>query len=260
MSFKLKGEKLERIESATENIINALIDTLSDKVPRQNSFKLFEEKNSSSNSVSAQMNKVFGRQKTIHQILGGGKSADVLLWRNKRISSSVLAGATAVWALFEWLNYHFLTLICLTLASGMLLQFVWSNTARTFKSSSEVPRIKLPDKLFMELAVSAGDQLNQFLGFIQDISCGRSLKDFVMIVFGLWAASVIGSWCNFLTVLYIGFVSAHVVPVLYERYEDQVDYSFANLVGVLQKQYSKLDDSLKKKVSKRGSFKSKKSE
>jgi hypothetical protein len=73
MSFKLKGEKLERIESATENIINAIVDTLSDKVPRQKSFKLFEEKSSNSNSVSAQMNKVFGRQKTIHQILGGGK-------------------------------------------------------------------------------------------------------------------------------------------------------------------------------------------
>jgi type IV secretory pathway VirB4 component len=73
MSFKLKGEKLERIESATENIINAIVGTLFDKVPRQKSFKLFEEKSSTSHSVSAQMNKVFGRQKTIHQILGGGK-------------------------------------------------------------------------------------------------------------------------------------------------------------------------------------------
>lgn len=60
-------------------------------------------------------------------------AADVLLWRNKRISSSILAGATAVWALLEWLNYHFLTLLCLSLVSGMLLQFVWSNAARTFK-------------------------------------------------------------------------------------------------------------------------------
>lgn len=73
MSFKMKGEKLERIESATENIINAIVDKLSDKVPRQKSFKLFEEKNSTSNSVSAQMNKLFEHQKTIHQILGGGK-------------------------------------------------------------------------------------------------------------------------------------------------------------------------------------------
>jgi hypothetical protein len=57
-----------------------------------------------------------------------------------------------------------------------------------------------------------------------------------------------------------GFVSAHVVPVLYERYEDQVDDSFANLVSVLQKQYRKLDDSLKKKAPRTGSLKSKKRE
>lgn len=60
-------------------------------------------------------------------------------------------------------------------------------------------------------------------------------------------------------VLSAGFVSAHVLPVLYERYEDQVDNSFGNLVGVLQKQYHKLDVSLKK-MPKRGSFKSKKLE
>jgi hypothetical protein len=46
-----------------------------------------------------------------------------------------------------------------------------------------VPCIKLPDKLFVEVAVSAGEQLNHFLGFIQDISCGKSLKDFLMVAF-----------------------------------------------------------------------------
>jgi reticulon len=28
-------------------------------------------------------------------------AADVLLWRNKKISGSVLAGATATWVIFE---------------------------------------------------------------------------------------------------------------------------------------------------------------
>jgi Reticulon len=60
-------------------------------------------------------------------------AADVLLWRNKKISSSVLAAATVVWALLQWLNYHFLTLLCFSFVSCMLLQFVWSNAARTFK-------------------------------------------------------------------------------------------------------------------------------
>ncbi|CAN1229720.1 Reticulon-like protein B8 [Linum perenne] len=56
-------------------------------------------------------------------------AADVLLWRNKKISASVLASATAVWVLFEWLNYHFLTLVCLFLVLGMLAQFMWRNVS-----------------------------------------------------------------------------------------------------------------------------------
>ncbi|KAJ6953016.1 reticulon B8 [Populus alba x Populus x berolinensis] len=46
---------------------------------------------------------------------------------------------------------------------------------------------------------------------------------FVQAIASLWVAAIIGSWCNFLTVMYIGFVAAHTLPVLYERYEDQVD-------------------------------------
>lgn len=59
----------------------------------------------------------------------GVVAADVLLWRNKKISSSVLTAATAVWVLFEWLNYHFLTLVCFGLVIVMIIQFVWSNAS-----------------------------------------------------------------------------------------------------------------------------------
>ncbi|MFS8013992.1 putative aldose 1-/Glucose-6-phosphate 1-epimerase, galactose mutarotase-like domain superfamily [Helianthus anomalus] len=61
-------------------------------------------------SVRTEFNKLFGRQKPVHHILGGGKSADVLMWRNKKILASVLFGATAVWVLFEWLDYNFIPL------------------------------------------------------------------------------------------------------------------------------------------------------
>jgi hypothetical protein len=50
----------------------------------------------------------------------------VLLWRNKKISSSVLAAATAVWVFFKWLGYHFLTIACFVLALGMAAQFALS--------------------------------------------------------------------------------------------------------------------------------------
>ncbi|QCD87818.1 Reticulon [Vigna unguiculata] len=52
-------------------------------------------------------------------------------WRNKKISASVLGGATAAWVLFELLEYHFLTLVCHILILLLTVLFLWSS-AHTF--------------------------------------------------------------------------------------------------------------------------------
>ncbi|XP_043688531.1 reticulon-like protein B8 [Telopea speciosissima] len=241
-----------------EKLLGTIMDTFTDSVPKQKSLSFFEE--DKSNSVSAQMNRLLGRQKTIHNILGGGKSADVLLWRNKKISGSVLTGATAIWVLFEWLNYHFLSLVFFALVIGMVAQFVWSNASGILnRSPSKVPRFVVPEEIFANIGAEIGAEINRCLRFLQDVACGGSLKQFVMVVFVLFVAAIIGSWCNFLTVFYVGFVAAHTLPVLYERYEDQVDNFVYNLFGQLQNQYSKLDAGVLSKIPK-GNLKGKKSE
>jgi len=58
-------------------------------------------------------------------------AADVLLWRNKKISASVLATGTAIWVLFELLEYHLLTLVCHILIFTLAILFLWAN-ASTF--------------------------------------------------------------------------------------------------------------------------------
>ena len=54
-----------------ESLLNNIVETLSDSVPKQKSVSFFEEEKS--NSVSAQFNRLFGRQKPVHNLLGGGK-------------------------------------------------------------------------------------------------------------------------------------------------------------------------------------------
>ncbi|XP_052145784.1 reticulon-like protein B8 [Oryza glaberrima] len=245
----------EHSESATEKIMSSIMDTIAENLPKQKSGKF------DAGAASDKMKeKLFGRQKTIHRVLGGGKPADVLLWRNKKISSSVLALATAIWVFFEWLDYHFLTIVSFALVLGMVVQFVWSNFSSALSGSpSKVPRVELPEELFVNIAVAVGTQVNKFLSFLQDVSCERNLKHFVLAIVGLWAAAVIGGWCNFLTVIYIGFVSAHTLPVLYEKYEDQVDDFLYNILGLLRDQYQKLDQGVLSKIPK-GNMKFKKSE
>ncbi|KAI4305979.1 hypothetical protein L6164_029300 [Bauhinia variegata] len=238
-----------------ENLLNSFVETIAEK---NKSVSFFEEEKSS--SVSSQMKRLFGRQKPVHHLLGGGKSADVLLWRNKKISASVICGSTAVWVLFEWLNYHFLTLVCLALVLGMLAQFLWTNGSGLFnRSQSKVPRLVLPEDVFVNIATAVSAEVNRGLGFLQDVACGGNLKQFLIIVVSLWAVAIIGSWCNFLTVIYIGFVAAHTLPVLYEKHEDQVDNFVYMVFDQFKNHYQKLDAGVLSKIP-RGKFKGKKHE
>lgn len=226
----------EHSENAAADLMGNIMETIAENLPRQKSVR-FDDGDGS--SISEQAKKLFSggesRKKSVHHVLGGGKSADVLLWRNKKISSSVLGVATLVWVFFEWLDYHFLTILCFALALGMAVQFAWSIF------SSSVPRVQLPEELFASAGAAAGAQVNRALGFLQDVACGRDLKRLVIVIAGFFAAAVVGSFCNLLTVIYIGFVCAHTLPVLYERYQDQVDEFLYNMLGLVQSQYSKLD-------------------
>ncbi|GAB2234162.1 hypothetical protein Droror1_Dr00003400 [Drosera rotundifolia] len=216
-----------------ENLLNNIMGSISDNVSNKN---LQED---ISKAVNSQVNRLFGRQKPIHELLGGGKSADVLLWRNKKISIGVLAAATAVWVLFEWLNYHFLSIVCFLLAISLVVQFVWSNSSGFVNSSP--PRLTLPDHLFHDIAVSVGTEVNKALALLQDLALGGNLKHFLAVVGVLIVVGIISSWCNFLGIIYMGFVTAHTLPVLYEKHENEVDSFVDNLLGKAQHQYKHFD-------------------
>uniref|UniRef100_M8BAQ7 Reticulon-like protein n=1 Tax=Aegilops tauschii TaxID=37682 RepID=M8BAQ7_AEGTA len=235
----------EHSENAAENMMSGIMDAIADKIPKQKSV------------------------------------------RNKKISSSVLAVATAAWVFFEWLDYHFLTIVSFVLVLGMVVQFGWSsfagmlngyilcNNAKTptnsaffflcllstpeFWSPSNVPRLELPEELFANIGVAVGAQVNKFLGSLQDVSCGRDLKQFLMVVAGFIVTAFIGSWFSLITVIYIGFVCAHTLPVFYERYHDQVDEVLYNMLGLIGSQYQKLDKGVLSKMPK-GNLKFRKSQ
>ncbi|KMZ65828.1 Reticulon family protein [Zostera marina] len=244
-----------------EEIFEGIMETINDHIPKNKSVRFLEEDNRS--PISAQMNKfnkLLGRQNTIHGVFGGGKSADVILWRNKKISSGIMVAATAIWVLFELLEYHFLTLACFSLVIGMVIQFVWTNASYLMNSpSSSVPRLVLPRDMFANIGACLDTEVNRFLCFLQDVTSGKDLKHFVFIVSALWVAAVIGSYCNFVTVIYIGFVAAHTLPVFYEKYEDEVDGFVDNLLKKLKTQYNKIDQGVLRKIPK-GNLKPKKND
>lgn len=54
-----------------------------------------------------------------------------------------------------------------------------------------------------------------------------------------------------------GFVAAHTLPVLYERYDEQIDGFVYNMLDQFQNHYKKLDSGVLSKIPK-GKFKLKK--
>ncbi|RZC78064.1 hypothetical protein C5167_002278 [Papaver somniferum] len=88
-------------------------------------------KSSSAKGVHSAINRLLGTKKPVNHVFGGGKPADVFLWRNKKISASVLGGATVTWVLFELLEYHLLTLVCHCSILTLVVLFMWWN-ASTF--------------------------------------------------------------------------------------------------------------------------------
>ncbi|KAL8172512.1 hypothetical protein V2J09_024316 [Rumex salicifolius] len=202
----------------------------------------------STSSVKAKVNRLFGREKPVHQVLGGGKPADVFLWRDKKLSAGVLGTATTIWVLFELLEYHLLSLISHILIFSLAVLFLWANVC-TFinKSPPRIPEAILPREPILQFASAVCYEINRGLHLMREIALGREVKKFLAVIAGLWLFSILGSCCNFLTLVYI---MLHTIPFLYEKHEDKVD-SFAERAAIeAKKQYLVVNDKYLSKLPK----------
>lgn len=247
-------EKIQRDDSSSS-------DSDSEKKKKKHDDELKKKHHdvpSPTSSMKSKIYRLFGREKPVHKVFGGGKPADVFLWRNKKISASVLGGATAVWVFFELLEYHLLTLVCHVLILAFAVLFLWSNASKFInKSPPRIPEVRIPEDKFLQIATGLRNELNQGLDTLRNIASGRDLKKFLGVVAGLWVLSIVGSWCNFLTLFYIIFVLLHTIPVIYEKYEDQIDAFAEKAMIEMKKQYKVFDEKVVSRIP-RGPLKDKK--
>ncbi|KAF3503636.1 hypothetical protein F2Q69_00040910 [Brassica cretica] len=212
-------------------------------------------------SIKTKIYRLFGREKPVHKVFGGGKPADIFLWRNKKVSGGVLGAATLSWILFELLQYNLLTLFGHISILALAVLFLWSS-ATTFihKKPPHIPEVHIPEEVVLQLASGLRIEINRGFTLLRHIALGRDLKKFLMVIAGLWVLSKVGSSCNFLTLVYSATVLLFTVPVLYEKYEDKVDDFGEKAMKEIKKQYALLDEKvLSKVISKipKGAFKKK---
>uniref|UniRef100_A0A804L6L1 Reticulon-like protein n=1 Tax=Musa acuminata subsp. malaccensis TaxID=214687 RepID=A0A804L6L1_MUSAM len=126
------------------------------------------------------------RRRPLHDLLGGEKVADILLWRNKYLSAGVLAGATVIWFLFEVAEYHFLTLLCHISITTMLVVFIWSNVAALMdRYPPRIPKVILSEDAFRKFALSFHAKLTRGISVLHDIASGKDLKLFLLLKLSL---------------------------------------------------------------------------
>ncbi|KAG2657635.1 hypothetical protein PVAP13_1KG182800 [Panicum virgatum] len=190
---------------------------------------------------------LLGEDKSVHRALGG--AADVLLWKDKKTSAAVVGGATILWVLFEVVEYHLLTLVSHVLIVALTILFLWANaTVFINKSPPNVPEVQISEELAVNIALRLRADINKALGLLREIAMGHDLMKFLGVIVALWILSEVGELCDLLRLMYIVVLILHTVPILYHKYQDQVDDFAAKAHAELCKQYKVLDAKVLSKI------------
>ncbi|XP_066312370.1 reticulon-like protein B9 [Miscanthus floridulus] len=194
---------------------------------------------------------------SIHKLLDGGRAADILLWKDRNLSAVVLAGATLIWFLFEVVEYNIIPLVCQIAALAMLVIFIWSNAAPLLNiAPPRIPEVIISEHAFRQIAQIIHYKLAHTVSALYDIACGKDLKKFLLVVVSLLILSEIGSSYSFTSLLYLGFLCAHTLPALYQRYEIEVDHLAARGSEDIKRFYKRIDSNFLNKIP-RGPVKTK---
>ncbi|KAI5065469.1 hypothetical protein GOP47_0020164 [Adiantum capillus-veneris] len=229
------------------------VDYVADAVAKE-----LEDLPASSHSEAAEkpphtpsMNRIFNRQRSLHDLLGGGKAADAFLWKNKLMSAGILGGASVIYFVLEHSGYTLLSILSTLLMITFGTLFLWSNAAALLnRSPPPLPDFHLSEDEARSLALTLREEINKVLAVVHDLALGKDFKLLLKVAAVLWGLSVVGGWFHFLTLVYLAVVVSHTIPALYEKYEDQVDYYAKRAYEEAHNQYRTIDANYLSKLSK----------
>ncbi|XP_047154767.1 reticulon-like protein B1 [Vigna umbellata] len=174
---------------------------------------------------STAKNRFFGRKIPLRVTLGSGLIADIILWRNKKISLSVLVGVTFIWLFFKRMDYTVISFICdslILLVAMLFLRSLLTSFIRILPPL-ELSSFLLPKGLLVSTAISVTRILNNLLMTFGVIASGQDLKKFLLVTGTLGAISFLDYRYPAATLIYIASVILLIVPVVYEKHGDIID-------------------------------------
>ncbi|KAL6559462.1 hypothetical protein OROGR_004579 [Orobanche gracilis] len=122
----------------------------------------------------------------VHSFFGGGRAADLFLWRKKKVSAAVLGAATLTWYCVEFLGLPFITFACTFSGIAFSILIVVATGAISLlipipKEPIPIPEVYLPKELFLEAALAIHTVIYRALVLAREVAVQGALRRYLMI-------------------------------------------------------------------------------
>ncbi|CAN1353671.1 Reticulon-like protein B16 [Linum perenne] len=142
-----------------------------------------ETRNDLSSSSAPTSYRLFGRQVPLHQFMGGGRAADVLLWKRRRISFGAIVVVTFAWLMYERSGLPFLTVSSDVLLILIVMLFAHNNYAarRNNRQPQSLPELVVSEEMVNSVAASFRVKINNMLLMAHEITLGKDFRLFFKV-------------------------------------------------------------------------------
>ncbi|OVA10506.1 Reticulon [Macleaya cordata] len=174
--------------------------------------------------------------------IGGMK--DILLWKKKKQSISVLTAATVTWVALEIYQFNFITVASWVAMAVVTFMFLWGNLLRLLgkEPQSLLSGFEISEEFAMGTAETLRVYGEEGVRWIFRVSAEREWFVFVEVVGALWLLSL------------VGVVMGMTVPVIYVKYEDQIKRCGERMRVKLRRCYDLVDEKLLRKLKHKFGF------
>ncbi|KAJ7952913.1 Reticulon-like protein [Quillaja saponaria] len=177
---------------------------------------------------------------------------DIVLWRRKKLSATILLAITATWVVMEVYQFNFLTVISWVAMFVVAPVFIWANMLRLLgKETPDMSNLEVTEAFALETANSVRAWIEEGIRWMFQVSAEKEWFVFVGVVAGLGLLSYVGNCFDFLTFIFIGTMLGMTVPVIYVKQEDKIKSFMERLKAKCRSSYEVVDEKVIKKITNR---------
>ncbi|XWS41959.1 hypothetical protein CRYUN_Cryun17cG0127100 [Craigia yunnanensis] len=173
---------------------------------------------------------------------------DIILWRRKKLSATVLLVSTATWVLLEVYQFNFITVASWLTIFIVASLFLWRNVLRLLgKEPANLSDLEISEHTALKITNTCRTLMEEVLRWMFHVTVEGDWFLFARTVAGLLLLSYVGSFFDLLTHVYIGILLLMTVPVIFV-YMDQIKRCGERVKAELRRFYETFDEKVVRKM------------